>query len=169
MRAHQAASSASSAREKCMRPLVVGPSPVITPSRTTVRARAAVLRQEIFEGSTTPTGSASLSAGADIGTFLLSVSCSGPACSRGRKRGVNDSKPASRVFQDVLLVGRLGPADLGAIAPCSGAGAARKRQYRGKPALPTAVVFSPQGHGAKQSAMSSRWRRRTFPFFGPPF
>src|SRR3954464_13816586 len=32
-----------------MRPLVVGPSPVITPSRTMVRACAAVFRQEIFE------------------------------------------------------------------------------------------------------------------------
>src|SRR5215217_3159527 len=46
MRAHQAASSASSAREKWIRPLVVGPSPVITPSRTMVSAWAAVLRQD---------------------------------------------------------------------------------------------------------------------------
>src|SRR5258708_8098170 len=46
MRAHQAASSASSAREKWIRPLVVGPSPVITPSRTIVSAWAAVLRQD---------------------------------------------------------------------------------------------------------------------------
>src|ERR1700680_5067119 len=68
MRAHQAASSASSAREKWMRPLVVGPSPVITPSRTTVRASAAVSRQEIFVGASAPTGSASLGIGADIGT-----------------------------------------------------------------------------------------------------
>src|SRR6516225_12134270 len=44
MRAHQAASSASSSREKCTRPLVVGPSPVITPSRTMVSAWAAVSR-----------------------------------------------------------------------------------------------------------------------------
>src|SRR3954463_7462252 len=95
-----------------MRPLAVGPSPVITPSRTTARARAAVLRQEICEGSTTPTGSASLSAGADIGTVLFSVSCSGPACSCGRKRGVNDSKHASRVFQAVLFGGRLGSAGI---------------------------------------------------------
>src|SRR3954452_25572276 len=46
MRAHQAASSASSAREKWIRPLVVGPSPVITPSRTIASAWAAGLRQD---------------------------------------------------------------------------------------------------------------------------
>src|SRR6476620_6371227 len=62
MRAHQAASSASSAREKWMRPLVVGPSPVITPSRTIVKAWAAVLRQD---GSGTPFA-AVLVLGADI-------------------------------------------------------------------------------------------------------
>src|ERR1700733_8159563 len=69
MRAHQAASSASSAREKCTRPLVVGPSPVITPSRTTVRASAAVFRQEIFEGSRAAIGSATVTIGADIGSY----------------------------------------------------------------------------------------------------
>src|ERR1700737_2692098 len=73
MRAHQAASSASSSREKCTRPLVVGPSPVITPSRTTPRARAAVSRQEIVDGSSAPVGSSDLSVGADIGTFLFSI------------------------------------------------------------------------------------------------
>src|SRR6187401_3501767 len=46
MRAHQAASSASSAREKWIRPLVVGPSPVMTPSRKMVSAWATDLRQE---------------------------------------------------------------------------------------------------------------------------
>src|SRR5260221_8183390 len=56
-----------------MRPLVVGPSPVITPSRTIVRASAAVLRQEIFDGSRAPIGSATLSVGADIGTLLFLV------------------------------------------------------------------------------------------------
>jgi len=70
MRAHQAASAASSSREKCTRPIVVGPSPVITPSRTTVSARAAVLRQEILDGSSAAVGSASLSVGADIDTVL---------------------------------------------------------------------------------------------------
>jgi hypothetical protein len=49
--------------------LVVGPSPVITPSRTMVRACAAVLRQEIFE-VTVAVGSLSIPAGADIGTLL---------------------------------------------------------------------------------------------------
>src|SRR5450830_1191479 len=68
MRAHQAASSASSAREKCTRPLVVGPSPVITPSRTTVSAWAAVSRQEILDGSSAPVGSTMLEAKADIAT-----------------------------------------------------------------------------------------------------
>src|SRR5437899_10672578 len=59
-----------------MRPLVVGPSPVITPSRTIVSACAAVLRQEIFDGSRAPIGSAMGAAGADIGSFLFSFSCS---------------------------------------------------------------------------------------------
>src|ERR1700738_1949432 len=67
MGAHQVASSASSAREKWIRPLVVGPSPVITPSRTTASASAAVSRQEIFDGSGAPPGSANLGKGADIG------------------------------------------------------------------------------------------------------
>src|SRR5258708_1021756 len=59
-----------------MRPLVVGPSPVITPSRTIVSASAAVLRQEIFDGSGAPVGSAMGATGADIGSFLFSFSCS---------------------------------------------------------------------------------------------
>src|SRR6266404_3143640 len=70
MRTHQAASAASSSREKCTRPLVVGLSPEITPSRTTVNARAAVSRQEILDGSSAAVGSASLGMGADIGTVL---------------------------------------------------------------------------------------------------
>src|SRR5258708_4264794 len=81
MRAHQAASTASSSREKWMRPLVVGPSPVMTPSRTMVRAWAAVLRQEIFEGSRAPTASAALGVEADIGYtshFLVLVQQSTP-------------------------------------------------------------------------------------------
>src|SRR5882757_5001817 len=65
MRAHQAASSASSAREKWMRPLVVGPSPVMTPSRTMVSACAAVLRQD---GWRTLDASTALVLGADIVT-----------------------------------------------------------------------------------------------------
>src|ERR1700719_3313139 len=76
MRTHQAASSASSAREKCTRPLVVGPSPVNTPSRTIVSAWAEVLRQV---GSGTPIASTLLDLAADIVTVTLlsSVSCSG--------------------------------------------------------------------------------------------
>jgi hypothetical protein len=42
---------------------------VITPSRTMVRACAAVLRQEIFE-VTAAVGSVGIPAGADIGTLL---------------------------------------------------------------------------------------------------
>jgi hypothetical protein len=56
-----------------MRPFVVGPSPVITPSRTIVSACAAVLRQEIFDGSSAPIGSAGLAIGADIGTLSFLV------------------------------------------------------------------------------------------------
>src|SRR5882757_6213825 len=67
MRTHHAASSASSDREKWMRPLVVGPSPVITPSRTMVSAWAAVLRQD---GCNAPLrASAVLVLGADILDF----------------------------------------------------------------------------------------------------
>src|SRR5450631_1918018 len=97
MRAHQAASPASSAREKCTRPLVVGPSPVITPSRTTVRASAAVSRQEISDGSRAATGSAGIPAEADIGVSLLFFFPI-PAIHAGRERVVNESELASRLF-----------------------------------------------------------------------
>src|ERR1700761_4912712 len=77
MRSHQAASWLSSAREKWTRPLVVGPSPVITPSRTTANACAAVFRQEIFEGSKatseTADGSVKAASGADIGSYSFSA------------------------------------------------------------------------------------------------
>src|SRR5436190_943007 len=63
MRAHQAASSPSSAREKWTRPFVVGPSPVMTPSRTMVRAWAALVRQD---GESAPDSSAGLVLEADI-------------------------------------------------------------------------------------------------------
>src|ERR1700760_1858843 len=100
MRAHQAASSASSAREKCARPLVVGPSPVSTPSRTMVSARAAVLRQV---GSGTPIASTLFSTLLDFAdivtvTLLSSVSF---LWSRGSKRVVNDSKLESLNFDMV--------------------------------------------------------------------
>src|SRR6202161_1075259 len=97
MRAHQAASSASSTRGKIMRPRVVGPSPVITPSRTMVRASAAVLRQEIFEVSMATIGSTDLAAEADIGTLLIFLFLT-PAFPCGRKRLVNDSKLERRLF-----------------------------------------------------------------------
>src|SRR6516165_5408604 len=72
MRTHQAVSAASSVREKWTRPLVVGPSPVITPSRTTASARAAVSLQEILEGSMVARVSAAIANGAGIGTYSSS-------------------------------------------------------------------------------------------------
>jgi hypothetical protein len=54
---------------------VVGPSPVITPSRTIVSACVAVLRQEIFGISVAPISSATLAADADIGTLLVFFFC----------------------------------------------------------------------------------------------
>src|SRR3978361_198676 len=98
MRAHQAASSASSVREKWMRPLVVGPSPVITPSRTMVRAWAAVLRQDGWSAlDVSADVAANLALGADIvctSQFLFQI----PAFPCGRKRVVNHSKLACAAF-----------------------------------------------------------------------
>jgi hypothetical protein len=82
-----------------MRPLVVGPSPVITPSRTIVRASAAVSRQEI-RVSMVASGSANLATEADIGTLLIFL-ISGAAFPCGRKRVVNDSKLAAGLFSMV--------------------------------------------------------------------
>jgi hypothetical protein len=45
----------------------------MTPSRTTARAWAAVFRQEIFEGSKAPIGSASSTNGADIGSYSFQL------------------------------------------------------------------------------------------------
>src|SRR5579871_4149940 len=66
MRVHQATSSASIAREKWTRPRVVGPSPVMTPSRTTASARAAVSADEIWEGSRAAWGLARSAERADM-------------------------------------------------------------------------------------------------------
>src|SRR5262245_4657768 len=131
MRTHQAASSASSAREKWMRPLVVGPSPVMTPSRTMVRARAAVSRQD---GSGTPFAAA-LVLGADIARLLNSF-VSRPAFPRGRKRVVNDSKPPDSRFlngcrfvafsHQVVRAGRVG----GHTRRKRGSGIDRSRLFR---------------------------------------
>src|SRR5580698_7139953 len=98
MRTHQAASSASSAREKCTRPLVVGPS--------TVRAWAAVLRQV---GSRTPIASTDFSTLLDLAadiitvTLLSSVSCSD-------RRAVNEwltIRNRDRSISKWLLIGRI--------------------------------------------------------------
>src|SRR3954447_5672593 len=103
MRAHQAASSASIAREKCTRPFVVGPSPVITPSRTMVSACAAVSRQDgSRDGDSTDFStdfSTDLDAAADIVHFQ--ISSDRPAFSCGRKEVVNDSMRGSRLFSMV--------------------------------------------------------------------
>src|ERR1700676_3706186 len=52
-----------------MRPLGVGPFPVITPSCMWVSARAAVFRQEMSEGSRTTVGSTAVAKGADIRSY----------------------------------------------------------------------------------------------------
>src|ERR1700740_617074 len=99
MRAHQSASSASSEREKCTRPLVVGPSPVITPSRTMVRAWAAVSRQDGSRDDDSTDFSTDLGSAADIVHFQ--ISSDRPAFSCGRKGVVNDSIWGSRLFSMV--------------------------------------------------------------------
>src|ERR1700733_12609534 len=125
MRSHQATSCASNSREKWTRPLVVGPSPVITPSRTTVSARAAVSRQEILDGSRVAAVSANMANGADIGVTLLKsqflvlvptsearellrrpLTRTSESCACGRKRLVNDSKPAQVKFYKVVGLSR---------------------------------------------------------------
>src|SRR5438105_1616045 len=104
MRVHQAASSASSAREKWMRPLVVGPSPVITPSRTMVSACAAVWRPD---GSGASDVSADVSVVLAVGAgiiALLNFFFQVQHFHTGHERAVNDSKLA---FPDFWLpIGR---------------------------------------------------------------
>ena len=170
MRAHQAASSASSAREKWTRPLVVGPSPVITPSRTMVRAWAAVLRQEIGV-SMAPIGSA------DLGTrgrhrLHFSFSCSGPAFPCGRKRVVNDSKPHREIFR-WLPIGRCDlPQRFTAPAIAGRSGVVRRinGNIGAIQGSETIMVFSLAGQrlGKKMLGVPA-WRRRIFPFCGSRF
>src|SRR2546429_2563376 len=102
MRAHQAASSASSAREKWIRPFVVGPSPVITPSRTIVSAWAAVRRQDGCGTSDVSVDvsvvlSVVLGVGAGI-VALLDFFFQVQHFHTGNERAVNDSKLAFRDF-----------------------------------------------------------------------
>src|SRR5258705_12785793 len=54
-----------------MRPLVAGPSPVITPSRTMPRAYTATSRSSLFDISTAPISSSDISTKADIVLFFL--------------------------------------------------------------------------------------------------
>src|SRR6267142_2046301 len=86
-----------------MRPLVVGPSPVITPSRTIVRASAAVLRQEISDGSRAPTRSAGIPAEAVIVFSFVFFH------SQQSTPGMNEwltIRSLARVFCKQLLIGR---------------------------------------------------------------
>src|SRR4051812_42798706 len=102
MRAHQAASSASSAREKWIRPLVVGPSPVITPSRTMVSACAAVWRQD---GCGTSDVSAVLAVGAGIVALLLDFYFRSSISIRGMNDGLTNQNSHPEIFR-WLPIGR---------------------------------------------------------------
>src|SRR6478752_4279490 len=73
-----------------MRPLVVGPSPVITPSRTIPRAYTATSRSSLFDISTAPISSSEISTKADIVQFFLLLD---PAFPCRRKRAVNVTFP----------------------------------------------------------------------------
>src|SRR3977135_2398483 len=86
-----------------MRPLVVGPSPVITPSRTIVRASAAVLRQEISDGSRAPTRSAGIPAEAVI---VFSFAFFRPQQSMPGMNEWLTIRSLARVFCKQLLIGR---------------------------------------------------------------
>src|ERR1700744_6093332 len=148
MRAHQAASSASSAREKCTRPLVVGPSPVSTPSRTMVSAWADVLRQV---GSGTPVASTLLYF-ADIVTVTLpsSVSSSG----RGPVNEWLTIRNRDLSISRWLLIGRI----YSRMGSATGAGVveAIKGNIGAIPAFAGIAVISPQGIGSKGDSRGSR-------------
>src|SRR4051812_34651954 len=147
MRAHQAASSASSAREKWMRPLVVGPSPVMTPSRTMVRAWAAVSRQD---GSGTPF-SAALVLGADIVGLLNSL-----VLGHLVHAGVNEWLTIRNRRFDILRwlpICRFLP-----LPGSAGRDAGHTRRKRGSDA--DRDDFSPQGRSSKEGARTLRGRRR---------
>src|SRR5258708_39874243 len=73
-----------------MRPLVVGPSPVITPSRTMPRAHTATSRSSLIDISTAPISSSDISTKADIVLFFLLPD---PRISCGRKRAINVTSP----------------------------------------------------------------------------
>src|ERR1700755_2322103 len=169
MRAHQAASSASSAREKWTRPLVVGPSPVNTPSRTIVSARAEVLRQG---GSGTPIASTGFSTLLDLAdiitvTLLSSVSCSGRAPVNEwltiRHRDLSISK--------WLLIGRIYSRTGSGATARGGTGVveAIKGDIWAIPAFTDTVVFSPQPQGSKGDARGSLDKRMVYPFGIGPF
>src|ERR1700690_3806550 len=133
MRAHQAASKASSAREKCTRPLVVGPSPVITPSRTTVRASAALSRQEISEGSSAPIGSAGLDRGADIAGSSSQFLVLGQHFHAGVNEWLTSGNSGRDIFRWLLIC--RGDISRGSAEwlPGTRRVAGHKRRYRGGP------------------------------------
>src|SRR5712672_668486 len=156
MRAHHAASSASSAREKWMRPLVVGPSPVMTPSRTMVSACAAVLRQD---GWSAPGNSAALALGADIITLLGFLFWAGQHFHAGVNEWLTIRNSGFDSFR-WLPICRLPFIPVRGAATGPGVMAAIKGDIGAEAGFSTVVVFSPQAHGSKEDARSSRSRRR---------
>src|SRR4029077_10719180 len=163
-RAHQAASSASSAREKWMRPLVVGPSPVLTPSRTMVRAWAAVLRQD---GWRTP-ASAALVLRADIGVHF-SISLLIQHFHAGLNEWLMIRNSQSLIFR-WLPIGRrdVSHGSSQSRSMTSPSGRAVMRCIKGNigalgPIIP-AVDFSPQGRWRQEDARSSTPAEKDFSF-----
>src|ERR1700744_721781 len=136
MRSHHATSSASSSREKCTRPRVVGPSPAMTPSRTIVSARAAVSRQEISEGSKAEIDSAEAAKGADIGI------CSSQFLALVSPADVNDwltiRNPIGEIFTRLAFC--RGSGDDGSRWRPAGCGS-HKRRYQGNGGRPIPVLF----------------------------
>src|SRR4051794_6214681 len=170
MRAHQAASSASSAREKWIRPLVVGPSPVMTPSRTMVSAWAAVLRQE---GWSTADASTVLELAADIACtsqFLFWIQ----HCDAGVNEWLMIRNLHSEIFK-WLPIGR-GDICHGSVEramnarstipwqPGTGFMGAIKGDIGAIRVITAAVDFSSQERRSQEDARSSLVRRRISPF-----
>src|SRR5438552_17510227 len=130
MRAHQAASSASSAREKWIRPLVVGPSPVITPSRTMVSAWAAVWRQD---GCWTSDVSVDVSTASAVGAgivALLNFFFGSSISIQGMNERLTIRNWHFEIFR-WLPIGRC-EVGHGSDGKPAGRDAGDKRQYRGK-------------------------------------
>src|SRR6478735_6408904 len=167
MRTHQPASSASSAREKCTRPLVVGPSPVMTPSRTMVSAWAAVSRQE---GSRALIASANLDFTADIVSLLSSVQFL--VLGQNVDAGVNEwlmIRNLHSAFFKWLPIGRI-YSRKGSRSRPGGRDESHKRRHRGNPqSLRSQEVFSSQGRRSKEGARGSLNERIIYSSSSHPF